>query len=611
MIEPWERRESALRMALLAVLVGVVGGYGAVVFRAMIGFIHNLAFLGILSIDYDANVHTPQSPFGPWVIAVPVAGAVLVVFLVKTFAPEAKGHGVPEVMDAIYYHKGVIRPAVAAVKSLASAISIGTGGSVGREGPIIQIGSAFGSTLGQLIRAPESQRITLIACGAGAGIAATFNTPIGGLLFAFELILPVVGPHTLIPVILASGTATWIGRFYFGDYPAFDVPALTLSAAHATTPYVIALYALFGMILGLVSVIFVHGIYAAEDLFDRIPGNYYTRHMLGMALVGLLLYLLMRHTGHYYTQGVGYATVQDILYKTLTDPGFLLLLFGLKFLATCLTLGSGASGGVFSPSLYLGATLGGAYALGLNQVLPDGMHADPVSMAVVGMAGIVGGATGAAVTAVVMIFEMTRDYNVILPVLITVSLAYGVRRLITRNSIYTLKLIRRGHYIPEALQTNRFMLHSNAEAVSTPMVLMQQQDWERQRRSREGRRRRATHVVVVDRDKIVGVVRAGSRRPARAAPGALPALRAPFLVVDAHGLLLDLIAQMRLKGAAAAVVTADGTLSKPDDVLGVIDWNDIARSSELPLSILQRRPKLAVGAKDAGDGPRRQSRDQS
>jgi CIC family chloride channel protein len=193
-----------------------------------------------------------------------------------------------------------------------------------------------------------------------------------------------------------------------------------------------------------------------------------------------------------------------------------------------------------------------------------------------------------------MIFEMTRDYNVILPVLITVSLAYGVRRLITRNSIYTLKLIRRGHYIPEALQTNRFMLHSNAEAVSTPMVLMQQQDWERQRRSREGRRRRATHVVVVDRDKIVGVVRAGSRRPARAAPGALPALRAPFLVVDAHGLLLDLIAQMRLKGAAAAVVTADGTLSKPDDVLGVIDWNDIARSSELPLSILQRRPKAST-----------------
>ncbi|MGA7982540.1 MAG: chloride channel protein [Chromatiaceae bacterium] len=592
MIEPWERQESPLRMALLAVLVGIVGGYGAVAFRAMIGWIHNLAFLGIPSFEYNANVHTLQSPLDQWVILVPVVGALLVAFLVKNFAPEAKGHGVPEVMDAIYYQKGIIRPAVAAVKSLASAISIGTGGSVGREGPIIQIGSAFGSTLGQLIRASEAQRITLIACGAGAGIAATFNTPVGGLLFALELILPVVGPHTLIPVILSTGTATWIGRIYFGDYPAFDVPALTLSAAHATTPYVIAIYALFGVILGLVSVVFVHAIYAAEDLFDRIPGNYYSRHALGMALVGVMMYLLMKHTGHYYTEGVGYATVQDVLYRTLVDPRFLLLLFALKFLATCLTLGSGASGGIFSPSLYLGATLGGAYALAFNEILVDGMHVDPVSMAVVGMAGLVGGVTGAAVTAMVMIFEMTRDYNVILPVLVTVSLAYGTRRMVTRNSIYTLKLIRRGHYIPESLQTNRFMLHSNAESVTTPMVLMQQPDWERRSRLRERRGRRRAHVVVLDRDKVVGVVPAGARRRVRRVLGGMSDLGSPFVVADARGSLLDLMAQMRQEDAEAAVVTTSGSLDKPSNILGVIDWNDIARASELPLSILLRKPKV-------------------
>lgn len=596
MIHPWKGRESPFRMAVLAIVVGLVAGYGAVIFRAMIGWIHNLAFLGISSFVYNANVHTPQSPLDQWVILVPVAGALLVAFMVKNFAPEAKGHGVPEVMDAIYYQKGIIRPAVAAVKSLASAISIGTGGSVGREGPIIQIGSAFGSTLGQLIRAPEAQRITLVACGAGAGIAATFNTPVGGLLFALELILPVVGPHTLIPVILSTGTATWIGRLYFGDYPAFDVPALTLSVAHATTPYVIGIYALFGVILGLVSVVFVHAIYAAEDLFDRIPGNYYSRHALGMALVGVMMYLLMKHTGHYYTEGVGYATVQDVLYQTLGDPRFLLLLFALKFLATCLTLGSGASGGIFSPSLYLGATLGGAYAPAFNEILADGMHMDPVSMAVVGMAGLVGGVTGAAVTAMVMIFEMTRDYNVMLPVLVTVSLAYGTRRMLSRDSIYTLKLIRRGHYIPESLQTNRFMLHTNADAVTTPMVVMEQQDWERHSRRRGEARRRRAHVVVLDRNKVVGVVTASARRRVPQVLGGMSDLGSRFVVADSHGALLDLMAQMRREDVEVAVVTANGALEKPEDILGVIDWNDIARSSELPLSILLRKPKVAGGA---------------
>ena len=173
-----------------SVAIGLIAGYGAVVFRAMIAAIHNLCFLGQLSFEYDANLHTPASPWGLWIIAVPVAGAVVVAFLVKTFAPEAKGHGVPEVMDAVYYHEGRIRPIVAAVKSVASAVSIGSGGSVGREGPIIQIGAAFGSSVGQVISMPARQRAMLIAAGAGGGIAATFNTPIGGIVFAIELVMP-------------------------------------------------------------------------------------------------------------------------------------------------------------------------------------------------------------------------------------------------------------------------------------------------------------------------------------------------------------------------------------------------------------------------------------
>src|SRR5262245_26256549 len=219
-----EKRLGLLSFYAWAVLIGVVGALGAVAFRALIAFFHNLLFLGEWSLVYDANVHTPPSPWGPFVILVPMLGAAGVVFLVGNFAPEAKGHGVPEVMDAIYYHKGVVRPVVALIKSLASALSIGSGGSVGREGPIIQIGASFGSPLGGLLRVPVWQRITLIAAGGGAGMAATFNTPIGGVLFAVEIMLHEVSARTLIPVTIATATASYVGRLCFGDHPSFIIP---------------------------------------------------------------------------------------------------------------------------------------------------------------------------------------------------------------------------------------------------------------------------------------------------------------------------------------------------------------------------------------------------
>ena len=220
-----------ISLCLLALVVGIVTGLGAVVFRALIACVHNLLFLGHWSFYYDFSVFTPPSPWGPWVILVPVIGAVGVTFIVNNFAPEAKGHGVPEVMDAIYYNRGVIRPVVAVAKSLASALAIGSGAAVGREGPIIQIGSALGSTFGQVIRMSMGQRIILVAAGAGAGIAATFNTPIGGVLFATELMLPEISVNTFLPVAIATGTATFIGRLFFGAQPAFSVPSDLAAAA--------------------------------------------------------------------------------------------------------------------------------------------------------------------------------------------------------------------------------------------------------------------------------------------------------------------------------------------------------------------------------------------
>jgi chloride channel protein, CIC family len=283
----------------LSIVVGVVAGLGAIAFRALIGVLHNLLFLGKFSPTYDANIHTPPSPWGPFAILVPVVGALGVVFLVKNFAPEAKGHGVPEVMDAVYHRKGIIRPVVSVVKAFASALSIGSGASIGREGPIIQIGSSFGSTIGQLLGVPAWQRITLIAAGAGGGIAATFNTPIGGVLFAVEIILHEVSARTLVPVFTATATATYIGQLYFGPHPSFSIPELETPFFVVAKPAVLLAYAGLGAIAGLISALFIRSIYGAEAFFEKhVKGGYYVQHVAGMLLVGSLMYLLMQQFGH-------------------------------------------------------------------------------------------------------------------------------------------------------------------------------------------------------------------------------------------------------------------------------------------------------------------------
>lgn len=446
-----EREFSALSFFLLSIIIGIVAGFGAVAFRGLIALFHNLSFLGKFSFSYNANVHTAASPWGPFIILVPIAGALIVVFLIKNFAPEAKGHGVPEVIDAIYYKKGIIRPVVALIKSIASALSIGIGGSVGREGPIIQIGASFGSTVGQVLRMTVWQRITIIAAGAGGGIAATFNTPIGGILFAIEIMMHEVSVRTLVPVSIATVVATYIGQLFFGAHPSFIVPSLETAYFQTTSPWILVTYVGLGIIMGLISVLYLKSIYWFEDIFEKyIKVSYYLRHALGMALVAVTFYLLLRAFGHYYIQGVGYATVQDVLEGNLNIVLLLLLLFVLKLLAVSLTLGSGASGGIFSPGLFMGATMGAVYGIVLSAIFPS-LSITPPAFAVAGMAGVIGGSTGAAMAAIVMIFEMTRDYTVIMPMAITVAVSYLIRRKFTASTIYTEKLLRRGHTIPQEL----------------------------------------------------------------------------------------------------------------------------------------------------------------
>ncbi|MGO8671796.1 MAG: chloride channel protein [Capsulimonadaceae bacterium] len=571
-------RLSLTALCCLALVVGVVTALGAVLFRELIGLVHNILFLGQFKAAYNASKFDPTDPWGPLVILVPAIGGLGVTWIVSTFAPEAKGHGVPEVIDSIYYNRGVIRPVVAVVKSIASALSIGSGAAVGREGPIIQIGSALGSTFGQIIRLPAGQRITLVAAGAGAGIAATFNTPIGGVLFASELMLPEISVDTFLPVALATGTATFIGRLFFGPQPAFVVPVnLAAIPDVPSSAITLVLYALLGAIAGVVAAGFITGLHWLEDLFDRIPGRY-ARHAVGMTLVGILMYVLYRTGGHYYVDGVGYATIQSTLGGAITGGMFLILLCACKLLATSCSLGSGSSGGVFSPSLFMGATLGAAFASLVSAMFPSAPVSAP-AFAIVGMGAMVGGGTGAAMTAVAMIFEMTLDYNIVLPTIIAVALALGTRRLLSPETIYTMKLARRGHAAPKSLHANLFLVRSAAEVMETEAAVLDESVpfFEFINQVAGGLR----HLVITRNGKPVGVIRVNAdlrRAIGTVAQGVTlgELCQRDFIVVHESDAMYNVISDMSGERAVAAVVVGHENESEPDIVRGIITKDYIA-----------------------------------
>ncbi|MFO0995912.1 MAG: chloride channel protein [Alphaproteobacteria bacterium] len=570
-----------LRLSLVAILVGAITGVGAIVFRILIGFVHNLMFLGQASVDYDATVYTPESPWGVFVILVPVIGAIGVTFLVKTFAPEARGHGVPEVIDAIYYKEGRIRPIVAAVKSLASALAIGSGSSVGREGPIIQIGASLGSTIGQVLPMAAWQRITLVAAGAGAGIAATFNTPIGGVMFAIELMMPEVSVRTFLPVALATGTATYVSRLFLGLAPAFQVPTLALSSGHVTSVETLLLYAVLGVLAGATSAAFVRGLRVFEDAFERIP-NPYLRHVSGMLVVGLLMYLLFLSTGHYHVESVGYSTVEDILGGGLALPGLLAILLAAKLLATLLSLGSGSSGGVFSPSLFLGATLGAAFG-GVCGMVAPALGLSLPAFAVVGMAAVVGGSTAAAMTAVTMIFEMTRDYGIVMPMIIAVAISIGIRRLLSRETIYTMKLEGRRHFIPQALHANMFLVRHAADVMDRDVLILPAGTPLEAVLKDSPSAGTLRHIVATADGRIVGAVRInadlhGTLKASKAGTTLGEVATANIVTVGEQDVMFDVIGRMSKTGAGMAVVVRSAESGAPSGILGVITKEHVADS---------------------------------
>jgi CIC family chloride channel protein len=344
-------------------------------------------------------------------------------------------------MEAVSLRGGRIRKRVAFVKIVASAICIGSGGSAGREGPIVQIGSSIGSTISQIFKVSSLQQKTMVGCGAAAGIAATFNAPIAGVLFALEVLLGDFGLASFSPVVLASVTATTISRHYFGDFPAFVIPSYEVVSL-----WEFFIYPFLGILAGMVAVIFIVLLYKSEDFFDFMNIPIWLKPALG----GILLGLLFLQWPHVF--GVGYGTINRSLINELPALLLLSLIFA-KILATSITIGSGGSGGIFAPSLFIGAMTGGFFGWEVARFFPE-ITASSGAYALVGMGAVVAGTTHAPITAILIIFEMTGEYKIILPLMITCILSTIVASSLKKGSIYTVKLLRRGVDIAGGMEQN-------------------------------------------------------------------------------------------------------------------------------------------------------------
>ena len=416
-------------VSFLAAAIGLIAGAIAFLLYKLIGLLTNISFYGRFVSDFTSARH---NHLGLWVIPIPVIGGIIVGVMAKYGSSKIKGHGIPEAMEAVLFNRSRIQPRVAILKPISAAIAIGTGGPFGAEGPIIQTGGAVGSLVGQVFHTTASERKVLLACGAAAGMSATFNTPIAGVILAIELLLFEFKSRSFIPLVIASTLATAVHMQLLGAGPMFTVTAMDFGI-----PRALPFYLVLGVICGLAAVGFSRLLYWTEDQFAKLPIDELWWPAIGALGLGVIGYFVPR------VLGVGYDTISDILNANLALKVLVVVMLA-KAVALVVSLGSGTSGGLLAPMFMSSAALGGVFAMGMNEIFPAA-HLSAGAFALVAMGAVFGAASRAAFSFIVFAFEITRDYNSVLPLMLVTVIADGVAILLMPNaSIMTEKLIRRG-----------------------------------------------------------------------------------------------------------------------------------------------------------------------
>ena len=421
-----------LLVCFLAAAIGLVAGIVAFALYKLIGFFTNLFFFHRLSADFTSAQH---NHLGWMVIVIPLIGGLIVGVMAKYGTSKIKGHGIPEAMEAVLFNRSRIAPRVAILKPLSAAIAIGTGGPFGAEGPIIQTGGAIGSLVGQAFHTTAAERKVLLACGAAAGMSATFNTPIAGVILAIELLLFEFKSRSFIPLVIASTLATAVHMELLGIGPMFQV-----SAVDFAIPRGLPFYLVLGLLCGLAAVAFSKVLYWVEDQFEKLPIDELWWPAIGALGLGVIGFFVPR------VLGVGYDTIGDILNGQLAWKLLLVVMLA-KAAALAISLGSGTSGGLLAPCFMWSAAMGGIFAMLANYLIPSA-QLSPGAFALVAMGAVFAAASRATFTFIIFAFEITRDYNSILPLMLVSVIADGIAMLfMPASSIMTEKLVRRGLHV--------------------------------------------------------------------------------------------------------------------------------------------------------------------
>jgi H+/Cl- antiporter ClcA/predicted transcriptional regulator len=494
---PHQRTENQSRIVLIsaiAILVAFGAGFVAIILMRLIGLITNISFYGRLSTSFASPA---GNHLGWLVVLVPVIGGVIVGIMARYGSPAIRGHGIPEAMEQVLFNQSRIAPRVTILKPLSAAVSIGTGGPFGAEGPIIATGGALGSLAGQLMRITADERKILLSAGAAAGMAATFGSPVSAVLLAIELLLFEYRARSLVPVALASATATAVRMAFMGSAPIFAMPNLAQPSGSA-----LAMYVLLGAIVGFASVYVTRAVYAIEDAFDKLPIHWMWWPAIGAVAVGVIGYFAP------HTMGVGYDNIDRIIRGDVVGSALLILVV-LKFISWAVALGSGTSGGTLAPLFTIGGGLGSALGAGVIALAPT-LGVDIRIAALVGMAAIFAGASRALLASVVFAFETTRQPMGLLPLLGGCSAAYLVSLLLMKHTIMTEKLARRGTRV-DAEYAVDFLSQVLVRDIATPgVIVLKVDDYVEEVRdwlaAREAESLHQGFPVVDDNGNLVGVV---------------------------------------------------------------------------------------------------------